>query len=413
MHSISSRPRLTLFLLAALSALAFMDRQILAVLVVPLKAEFALTDLQLGLVSGLAFSISFGIMALPLGRLADRVERRRLVAWCRGLGGVLAALGALAGSAWLLALTRCGSALSDAGGAPASMSMIADLYPPQNRAKAMGLFTMGATAGALLAMVGGAALAQHLGWRTTLAIVGLMAVAAAVLFRACATEPTRQVLPSGAPATDGVVRMLLADPVARALVLAASFALLAGYSFGAWNFAYLVRAMHLSPQQAGWISGLSALGSLVAAPLAGHLSDRVALAGPWRRLWVPIGGLALALPLAWAYLALPELSLWLAVVLVIAFSFFLAFWIAPVYAALSMVVAPQQRAQANAILMLVGAVGGSGIGPVLTGALSDALVGHVAGDPLGVALALAVSMLLPAIATLGVALRAWQMRSTA
>lgn len=128
-----------------------MDRQILAVLTEPVKAEFALSDLHVGLVTGLGFSVCFGLMALPLGRYADRHERRGLVAWCRGIGGALAALGALApGAGWLMA-TRAGAAVSDAGGGPASMSMIADLYPPERRSGAMSVFTMGASAGSLMA----------------------------------------------------------------------------------------------------------------------------------------------------------------------------------------------------------------------------------------------------------------------
>ena len=129
------RARLTLALLALLSALAFMDRQILAVLLVPVKAEFSLSDLQVGLVTGLGFALAFGAIALPLGRLADRRERRTLVALCRGIGGALAALGAAANGAWTLAVTRMGSAISDAGGGPASLSMIADLFPPASRSR--------------------------------------------------------------------------------------------------------------------------------------------------------------------------------------------------------------------------------------------------------------------------------------
>ena len=84
----------TLALLTLMSAVAFMDRQILAVLIQPVKLEFGLSDLQIGLVTGLGFALTFGLLGVPLGRLADRHERRSLVAWCRGAGGLLAALGA-------------------------------------------------------------------------------------------------------------------------------------------------------------------------------------------------------------------------------------------------------------------------------------------------------------------------------
>ena len=96
-----------------------------------------------------------------------------------------------------------------------------------------------------------------------------------------------------------------------------------------------------------------------------------------------------------------------ATVLVIAFGFFISWWVAPAYAALSLVVAPARRATANAMLLLVGAVGGSGLGPVLTGAVSDLLTGHVSGDPLRWSLALMVALLAPAWLAFARAMRAY------
>jgi MFS family permease len=94
-HQSSSRVYV-LALLTALSALTFMDRQILAVLLQPIKQEFGFSDLQIGLITGLGFALTFAVLGIPLGRLADRQERRSLIAWCRGVGGSVAALGALA-----------------------------------------------------------------------------------------------------------------------------------------------------------------------------------------------------------------------------------------------------------------------------------------------------------------------------
>ena len=408
-------------MLTALSALAFMDRQILAVLLVPVKAEFGLTDLQAGLVTGLGFALTFGLIGVPLGRVADRHERRSLVAWCRGIGGAMAALGAVAGSAWTLSLARAGTAVSDAGGAPASMSMIADLYPPAERSRAMSVYTSGATFGSLLALLGGAWLAQQHGWRITLATIGIASMVAALALRWGTHEPTRgrfgpamPVHPPGrAAAPRGAVRAVWADPVARWLIAAAAFALLAGYSFGAWNFAYLMRGHGLSSTQAGAVTGLSALGSLVGGIVAGTLADRLVRRDPRWQMGVPIAGIGLALPAGWIYLTLGPGTLVAAVALVTTFSFFIAFWIAPTYAAISLVVPSERRAVASAMVMIVGAVGGGGLGPVATGALSDALAGRVGGDPLRAALALMLAMLLGALASLGVAMRAYGARHRA
>lgn len=403
------RARLTLALLSLLSALAFMDRQILAVLLVPVKTEFGLSDLQVGLVTGLGFAVTFGLVGVPLGRVADRRERRTLVAWCRGLGGALAALGAAASGAWTLALTRMGGAISDAGGGPASMSMIADLYPPESRSRAMSVFAMGASLGSLMALIGGAWFAQRHGWRATLAAIGLVTLALALVLRWAAREPRRSGAAAAAatPAGPGAARSVLAQPVARWLVVAAAFALLAGYSFGTWNFAYLVRVHDLSPQAAGWVTGLSALGSVFGTLASGALADRLSRRDARWQLGVPLLGIGIALPVGWAYLALgPQHTAW-AAALVVAFGFFVSWWVAPAYAALSLVVPPARRATANAMLMLVGAVGGSGIGPVLTGAVSDLLAGQVSGDPLRWSLASMLALLAPAALAFAVAMRAY------
>ena len=118
-----TRSRLyVLILLTALSALTFMDRQILAVLLQPIKQEFGFSDLQIGLITGLGFALTFGALGIPLGRLADKHERRSIIAWCRGVGGCIAAAGALSSGAGGLTASRAGAALGDAGGGAASMS---------------------------------------------------------------------------------------------------------------------------------------------------------------------------------------------------------------------------------------------------------------------------------------------------
>jgi MFS family permease len=418
--SAAADARRTLWLLSLLSALAFMDRQILAVLTEPVKAEFALSDLHVGLVTGLGFSVCFGILALPLGRYADRHERRGLVAWCRGIGGALAALGALApGAGWLMA-TRAGAAVSDAGGGPASMSMIADLYPPERRSGAMSVFTMGASAGSLMALVGGAWLMQHFGWRATLLAVGLPALALALLLRWVVKEPMRvahgagvglPAAPNGSSSSTGAltgprvasasepaaplgaVAEVWSNTVARRLLIAGAFALIAGYSFGTWNFAYLMRLHGFSPMGAGWVSGAAALGSVVGGLFAGRLTDRLVRRDRRWQMGVPLLGLSLALPAGWLYLTLPPGNAGWVAAMVTSFAFLIAFWVAPTYAALSMVVPPHRRATANALMMLAGALLGGGLGPVLTGGLSDLLTPWAHGDALRWSLAAVIGLL--------------------
>lgn len=404
-----TRPAYTLAILTLLSALAFMDRQILAVLIQPVKLEFGLSDLQIGLVTGVGFALTFGLLGVPLGRLADRRERRSLVAWCRGAGGLLAALGAVSMGFWSLMLTRAGGALSDAGGSPASMAMLADLYPPEQRSRAMSVYSTSGSLGALVALVLGAWLAQHYGWRITMALFGCSSLIMALLLRWTVREPLRVITVHAkvdAP-RQGAVAAVWAEPVTRWLIVGAACALLAGFSFGAWNTALLVRHHGLSLQHAGWISGSSALASILGSLMAGALTDRLARRDLRWQLGVPVLGLGLALPCGLAYLMLPTGALTLATVLMVSFAFFMPWWAAPTYAALSLIVPSQRRATASAMVLLSGAIVGNGLGPILTGWLSDVLSARLGGDGLRYALGGMVTMLLPAMLAFARALQAY------
>jgi MFS family permease len=391
------RPRYTLLLLTLLSALAFMDRQILAVLIEPIKQEFGISDLQVGLITGLGFSLPFALLGLPLGRMADHGKRRSILVWTRGLGGVLAACGGGAIGFWTLLMSRSGSAVSEAGGGPASMSMLSDLYPPEQRSRVISVLGMGGSLGALMALLLGAWLAQHYGWRTTMVVVGLSVLVLTLLLRFTVQEPLRQPLPSHQTPARGTLHELWHQPATRWLVVGAAFALLAGYGFGAWNNALLVRRHDLTLQQAGWISGAAALSSMLGALWSGHMTDRLTRRHAQWQLGVPMLGLAGALPTGIAYLMLPSGAVMAATVLMVIYAFLIVWWAAPVYVALSFLVPAQRRASAHAVMILVGSIIGSGLGPIMTGWLSDLIHRQLPGDGLRLALVVVVCMLMPSI----------------
>ncbi len=406
------RPGYTLALLTLMSALAFMDRQILAVLIQPVKLEFGLSDLQIGLVTGLGFAFTFSLLGVPLGRLADRRERRSLIAWCRGIGGLLGALGGASVGFWSLMLSRAGGALSDAGGTPASMSMLADLYPPAQRSRAMSVISAGGSLGALLALVLGSWLAAHYGWRVTMVVAGSGSLLLALLLHWSVREPLRVVTAHAPPVAagarpSGAVAAIWGQPVTRWLIVGAACALLAAYSFGAWNIALMLRHHGMSLQQAGSISGAAALTSIVGGLTSGALTDRMARRDLRWQLGVPMLGLGLSLLCGMAYLLLPAGELKAATVLMVAFAFFMPWWVAPTYAAISLVVPAQRRATANAMVLLAGAIVGNGLGPILTGWLSDVLNASLGGDGLRYALMGMVGMMLPGILAFGRALQAY------
>lgn len=404
--------RYVLIVLTALSAITFMDRQVLAVLLEPIKQEFGFSDLQIGLISGLGFALTFGLLGLPLGRLADRYERRSLIAWCRGIGGCIAVTGAWAtGTAGLMA-SRAGAALSDAGGGAASMSILADLYAPSERSRVMSVFGVGATLGALLALVLGPLFADWWGWRTTLVIIGCAMLALALLLRFSIQEPVRAftqplkpVAVSPVQPEKSAVLLIWQEPVTRWLIVGAACALLAGLAIGAWNVALLVRRFDFTLKEAGTFSALAALMSLMGSLVSGWLTDRYAKQDVRWQIRIPMIGVGIALVFGLAYLCVSDDWLVVSLLCMLVYAFFTPWWAPATYAALSLVVPSQRRATASAMVLMMGALLGNGLGPIAAGWLSDALDVWTQGQGLRSALVIMMCMLLPSFLAFGQALR--------
>ncbi|QIL83810.1 MFS transporter [Diaphorobacter sp. HDW4A] len=397
-----------LVLLTALSAVTFMDRQILAVLLQPIKQEFGFSDLQIGLITGLGFAITFGLLGIPMGRLADRVERRSLVAWCRGIGGGIAALGALATGSSGLTASRGGAALGDAGGGAASMSMLADLYAPHERSRVMSIFGMGGSAGAMLALLAGPVLAELWGWRVTMALVGLASVVLACVLRWTVGEPQRSAAGQGgtkaaSAAEAGSIKKTTAvlqiwrEPVTRWLIVGAACALFANLSFGAWNTALLARRFDLSLRDAGWISAGAALFAVSGALISGWLTDKLAQRDQRWQIGVPVVALSISTVFGLGYLLTGTQQFALTMVLLMGYALFSPWWAAPTYAALSLIVPSSRRATASAMVLMSGALLGNGLGPIVAGLLSDFYNGIRPGDGLRLALLTMGCFMLPSV----------------
>ncbi len=225
-------------------------------------------------------------------------------------------------------------------------------------------------------------------------------------------EPLRQATaahasPAAGVRQPGAVAAIWAEPVTRWLVIGVAFTLLAAYSFGAWNIALMVRHHGLSLQQAGWISGASAISSITGSLVSGALTDRMVRRNLRWQMGVPLVGLVLSLLSGVAYLLLPAGTLPIATVLMVLFAFFLPWWAAPSYAAISIVTPNQRRATANSMVLLAGAIVGNGLGPILTGWLSDVLNASLGGDGLRYAMLGMVSMILVGIFAFFRAMRAY------
>lgn len=376
-----------LFLLAMMYADNFVGRQIVAVMIEPIKQEFGASDTSMGLISGLAFAAVFAVLGLPAGRLADRLPRIGVVAASCMLWGVATILCGFTGSFLLLVLARMAVAVTEAPAAPAALSLIADLYPPQRRAFAISFFTAAPTFAAIIALSLGAWMVDVWGWRTTFIVVGSPALLIGMLVLAFGREPGRGRWDGAAEHARPLdlrspLKALWAEKAVRYLILAGATATLGGTAFGMWNATFLVRSYGLALQHAGLLTGLvGGVSAGLGVMFAGWLSDRTGSRGAHWRLGVPILGhavglLSLATYLFWpadiwmeiAGVPVPEAMLWCGL-----HGFFAVWWLGPSFALLTTLTSPHIRARAIALQTLLSTLFGVGFGPLLIGTLSDLL----------------------------------------
>ncbi|MES1261071.1 MAG: MFS transporter, partial [Acidobacteriota bacterium] len=186
-----------ILVLIAINILNFYDRNVMGALTEPVRREFHLSDTQVGLI-GSAFIWLYAIVGVPLGRLADRRSRKKLLAGGITVWSVLTALTALAGSYGMLLVSRLGFAVGEAVVAPAATSWIGDLFPAHRRAKPLALFMAGVPVGGALSYFLSGPIAQAWGWRTAMVVAAVPAMLLIPLLlrlkepRRGAAEPVRE-----------------------------------------------------------------------------------------------------------------------------------------------------------------------------------------------------------------------------
>lgn len=383
--------------------LNLLDRQIIGILLQPIKEEFLLSDTALGLLSGLAFALFYAVLGVPIARLSDRYSRRTVISICMALWSAMTALGGVAQNAWQLILTRAGVGVGEAGYTPAAMSMLSDYYPKEERIVAMSVANLGPIAGIMLGLMLGGWAAEMFGWRGALFIAGIPGVLFALLFYTTVREPVRGI-------SDRIASILPEGPTQsfspwrvssyRWIVLGAAFFNFCLYSIATWMPAMLQRTHGVGPAEAGMILGpvfgvCGALGTLTGGWVAQKLSRRDVRWG----LWVPAGMAALCVPLVTIAFLSDVMG---TTVSVYAIAYLLSFfYLGPTFAIVQSLVPPGARARATAWMMLVVNLVGLGLGPQFVGVLSDQFNAAGVGDPLRMALAcVGVFFLVPAIAYL-------------
>jgi len=364
-----SRKTLLLGTLAIVSFFNYLDRMALSVLLEPIRRELALSDTQAGLITGLAFALFYAILGLPIARLADRANKALWLAACIVLWSLMTAVSGAATSFAMLFLARVAVGIGEAGCAPTSFAIIADLFAPARRPLAVSVFQAAGLLGVALGMLGAGYAGSVLGWRLTLAVIGLAGLPVAILVAV--------VVPSGASAASRSIASVRADLrqifSRRAFVhvtVGISFAAFATYGIIQWFATFLIRVHGLGLAQVGLVSGLTTGVGGMLGTLTGGVGVARLLRGDdrWDLRW-PMFAYGAALPLFVVTLLSRSLAA------TVAFNF-VATTIAASAGGVALAAAqrftdPERRATANAVMLTISTIAGVGLGPVLVGAVSD------------------------------------------
>jgi len=383
--------RYALFILVLVYTSSHVDRNIMAILVEPIKQDMGWSDTALGFLSGFAFALFYATLGLPVAWLADRSNRRNIIAWAIAIWSAMTAFCGLAQNFWQLALARVGVGIGEAGSSPPSHSMISDLYPPEKRSGALAIYALGVYFGIMLGYLIGGNVSEAVGWRYAFFVVGLPGLLIALLVRMTLKEPPRGHADGLALAVDRNVpptagfRHIWKSRAARHLVIGCTLTSFVGYGTVAWNPAYLIRSHGMTVGEVGmYLSFLVGILGGFGAILGGRLADFLAARDRRWNAWIVALSKALTVPLlAFFYLAMDRLTAlaWLAPTIVLG-----AFYLGPTFAMIQTLSPPHLRAMSAAILLFILNLIGLGLGPQLVGILSDALVPTLGKESLRYAL---------------------------
>jgi MFS family permease len=346
--------RIALLVLIVVSVFNYLDRTVISILQVPIKRDLSLSDAQLGALTGLTFALFYSTLGVPIARLADRYSRRIVIAGSLLLWSAMTAVSGFAGSFAMLVFFRIGVALGEAGSIPASHSMIADYYPPERRATALGIWGLALPIGVMLGYLSGGWLAQAIDWRAALWIIGGIGVVLApivlMLLRALmARRPSLLLLFAGGALNNVVLSVALN-----------------------WNAPFYTRLHGMAlGDVATALSLMTGLGGAIGIFLGGWLTDRIGADKPHLRPVLTGIALIAVTPAALVQLLSPSTTVSLIACAMTVMLLF--FYYAPIIAMTQTLVPASMRAFTSSILLLSVNLIGLGLGPWLTGVLSDVI----------------------------------------
>jgi len=363
----------------------FIDRQVLAILIEPIRQDLGVSDTAMGFLAGFAFALFYTAAGIPIARWADTGSRRTVIGFSLVLWSAMTAISGVTRSFFELALARIGVGVGEAGGTPPSHSLISDYFPPERRATALALYGNGIYVGSGLGIMAGGYLLDTFGdWRTAFVVVGLAGLPLALLVRFTVRELPRGASEQAAVEEEPagfmeVFRFLFSRRAFRWLVAGACCQALFGYGVLTWGAVFLGR-VHGMPwaEVASWFGPTIIVGGCTGVSFGGWLADRLgARDARWYMRLPAIVSFAM-LPFMAGFLLLgeplPALACFVPAYMIA------NMYVGPLWSTAQNLARPSMRATASAVLLLILNIVGLGLGPFLVGLLNDVLTARFGAE---------------------------------
>lgn len=370
-----ARKILVLMMLTLVYVFLVLDRQIVGILATPIKHELRLTDTQLGMMGGLAFSICYCTLTIPIARLADLHSRSLVITLSVGLWSLMTALCGLAQNFTQLFLARVSVGVGEAGGLAPSCSLITDYFPPRQRARALGVFSFAVPIGSAVSAVFGGAVVTYVNWRWAFVATGVAGLLIVGPFRLIVKEPPRGRYDKAAPSPGrfmDIARLASRKPTFWAISLGGGCSAAMTYGAMFWLPAFFIRSFGLSVLNGAMIFAVVQLvGGVTGCALGGVIADRARHQGRRGYTLIPALAFLAAAPSYVAGLWTRDLSIASALLCIPTALAYV--WLGPTLTAVQHLAPSNMRTTMSALYLTISNLFGLIIGTVVLGALSDLL----------------------------------------
>ncbi len=395
-----SAQRYILLLLLGAYTLSYLDRQVVTILAEAIKRDLKISNLQLGMLTGLAFAVFYTFLGIPIARQAERRSRPLIIAGSMALWSGFTVLSGQATSFATMGLARLGVGFGEAGCNPCAHSLIADITPPERRGSALAFYCLGVPIGTIFGMILGGAIADAYGWRMAFMVAGAPGLILAAVIALTVKEPrARLAAQIAAPLAtlaqpDVGFRQTLTELRAKRtfwlIAIAAGLLAFVGYGHGSFSIPFFLRVHGAEVTALARGFGLGPLvflgfcgaattggGALIGTLLGGWLADRATARD--KRAYMSLPAIASLASVPFIYFIYTVKSPVLALSLGLFPALLQTLWYGPVYATVQSVVSPKSRATTAAIMLFMVNMIGLGMGPMAVGALNDLLAGPAFG----------------------------------